>query len=125
MGYQHKANKSSKYPKITTFAYTESQEKYGCGAGNQHSYINAYGDLMPCDFVPMKFGNVRVENTKKLWTEMNKALDGPKIGCFANRVNMKISKLGLSEYPLNKKDSCIICKNHPKNGITEFEKLAG
>ncbi|KFZ26328.1 MAG: Antilisterial bacteriocin subtilosin biosynthesis protein AlbA [Candidatus Izimaplasma bacterium HR2] len=125
IGYQHKANKSRKYPKITTFAYTESQEKYGCGAGNQHSYINAYGDLMPCDFVPMKFGNVRENNVKKLWTEMNQALDGPKIGCFANRVNMKISKLGLSEYPLNKKDSCIICENHPKNGITEFEKLVG
>lgn len=106
---QHKANKRRDLPKITTFAYTESEAKFGCGAGNQHSYISASGELYPCDFVPMSFGNVKEESIKKLWIEMNNYIGKPKIGCFAQKVNKEVFKQSEGMLPLNKEKAISIC----------------
>ncbi|KAB3538529.1 radical SAM protein [Alkaliphilus pronyensis] len=113
---QHKANKISKFPKITTFAYTESQEKFGCGAGTQHSYISATGSLYPCDFVPMDFGNVKAKSIKELWKEMNEVVGIPKIECFAQKINGLVYEKSNGNLPLNKLDSIEICKKN-KNEV--------
>lgn len=107
---QHKANKKSNLPKITSFAYTESEEKFGCGAGGQHSYISASGDLYPCDFLPMEFGNVRDKNIKELWNEMNQIMGKPKIGCFAQMVNKEVYEKANKELPLCKEESIQVCE---------------
>lgn len=109
---QHKANKMSSLPKITTFAYTESEEKYGCGAGTQHSYISASGQLYPCDFVPMNFGSVRENGIKELWKEMNTVIGLPKIGCFAQRVNKEVYEKSAGKLPLCKEESINICSKN-------------
>lgn len=107
---QHKANKKGGLPKITSFAYTESEEKYGCGAGGQHSYISAFGHLYPCDFVPMSFGSIREKGMKELWQEMNQLMEKPKIGCFAQKVNKEVYEKSNKELPLCKEESVKICE---------------
>ncbi|HOF01678.1 MAG TPA: radical SAM protein [Spirochaetota bacterium] len=107
---QHKANKKRDLPKITTFAYTESEEKYGCGAGTQHSYISAAGDLYPCDFVPMSFGSVKETSVAELWREMNGIIGAPKIGCFGQAVNKEVYERANGKLPLCKEESTEICK---------------
>lgn len=107
-----RANKTGKFPKITTFAHTESKERYGCGAGTQHSYITAQGDIYPCDFVPMNFGNVKKESIKDIWMDMNKAIGMPKRRCFAMEINPNIKKESIL-LPLDKERSesmCIKCR---------------
>jgi MoaA/NifB/PqqE/SkfB family radical SAM enzyme len=42
----------------------------GCLAGNYQFHINANGDLTPCDFTPVSFGNVRREPVAALWARM-------------------------------------------------------
>lgn len=117
---QHKANISGKYPKITTFAYTESKEKYGCGAGTQHSYISSSGELYPCDFVPMTFGNVKDESISTLWREMNEAIGNPQIGCFAMKINRNIKKASNGTLPLCKEKSKEICLKHKSEEFPDF-----
>ncbi len=107
---QHKANRKGGLPKITTFAYTESEEKYGCGAGTQHSYVSASGHLYPCDFVPMSFGTIGEKGIKDLWEEMNEIIGKPKIGCFAQRVNKEVYEKANKELPLSKEESIKICQ---------------
>lgn len=119
---QHKANKISDFPKISTFAYTESEEKFGCGAGTQHSYISAAGELYPCDFVPMNFGNVKEKSINELWKEMNQAMGAPKIGCFAQKVNKLVYKKSEGVLPLNKEASVEICKNNRSDKFPEYYK---
>ncbi|WZL72973.1 radical SAM/SPASM domain-containing protein [Clostridiaceae bacterium 35-E11] len=116
---QHKANKKSGFPKITTFAYTESEEKYGCGAGTQHSYISGDGYLYPCDFVPMSFGSVREKSIKELWKEMNEIIGIPKVGCFAQQVNRKVYESAEGDLPLKKEEAINICR---KNRSHKFPK---
>ena len=119
---QHKANTISDLPKITTFSYTESKQKFGCGAGTQHSYISAEGDLYPCDFVPMNFGNVRDESINILWSKMNKIIGKPKIGCFANRINKQVYINSDAKLPLDTKTSIEICKKHKSNMYPDYYK---
>lgn len=107
---QHRANRRGNLPKITTFAYTESEEKYGCGAGTQHSYISATGHLYPCDFVPMNFGCLREKGIKELWKEMNILMGIPKIGCFAQKVNKEVYEKAEGKLPLCKEESVNICR---------------
>ncbi len=42
----------------------------GCLAGNIQYYVSAYGDVAPCDFTPLSFGNIRKEPLKKIWKKM-------------------------------------------------------
>ncbi len=117
---QHRANRIKSLPKITTFAYTESKEKFGCGAGTQHSYISADGHLYPCDFVPMNFGNVKEEGIRGLWKEMNIVIGNPKIGCFAQKVNRKIVIESNGKLPLDKKESIAICKKNQSKEMPDY-----
>jgi MoaA/NifB/PqqE/SkfB family radical SAM enzyme len=119
---QHKANRKGGLPKITTFAYTESKERYGCGAGTQHSYISASGHLYPCDFVPMSFGSIGEKGIEELWKEMNEIMGKPKIGCFAQRVNKEVYKKANKELPLVKEESIKICENNMTNEFPQYYK---
>jgi len=42
----------------------------GCLAANIQFYVSAYGDISPCDFTPLSFGNVRTKPLKKIWNTM-------------------------------------------------------
>lgn len=121
---QHKANRIKSMPKITSFPYTESKEKFGCGAGTQHSYISATGDLYPCDFVPMSFGNVRENHINKLWTQMNKQLGKPRVGCMASYINKKIHNKAQGQLPLSPEASCDLCKQIAKTELPDYYTIA-
>jgi len=119
---QHKANRRRELPKISTFAYTESEEKFGCGAGTQHSYISASGCLYPCDFVPMSFGNVTETCIRKLWQEMNGAMGTPGIGCFAQKINRQVYALSGGNLPLDKTLSEEICRANQSSTFPQYYK---
>ncbi len=63
-------------PPLSSQAWQNSVEAYlsgiGCLAGNIQYYISAYGDISPCDFTPLSFGNIRNEPLKKIWMRMVK-----------------------------------------------------
>ncbi|MDA3900162.1 MAG: radical SAM protein [Spirochaetes bacterium] len=99
-------------PKMTTFANTESFDQFGCGAGTQHSYIMSHGELLPCDFVPLSFGNVRKKPVKELWTAMTDCIGNPKNGCFAFTIQNDMIKHGSRSLPLPEKISRQICTDH-------------
>jgi len=75
-------NQKKGFPKISVFAYTEDKSRFGCGAGTQHSYLDAAGNLYPCDFVPLSFGNVRERPIAELWREMHRRIGMPRQTCM-------------------------------------------
>ena len=117
---QHKANKRKDLPKITSFAYTESASKFGCGAGTQHSYVSAVGDLYPCDFVPMSFGKVQNKGVKIAWKEMNDTIGIPKIECFAQKINKQVYKQSQGKLPLHMKEAKEICSKHKSKHFPQY-----
>lgn len=63
-------------PPLSSQSWQNSVEAYlsgiGCLAANIQYYASAYGDISPCDFTPISFGNIRNESLKKIWTRMVK-----------------------------------------------------
>jgi MoaA/NifB/PqqE/SkfB family radical SAM enzyme len=43
---------------------------YGCFAANMQFAMTAYGDIMPCGFTPLSFGNVRKDLVREIWDRM-------------------------------------------------------
>ena len=81
--FHKQMNRSNRnLPKVTVFAHAESAKLYGCGAGTQHAYIDAAGNLSPCDFVPLSFGNIRDTSMQELWSKMQHCIGKPRDKCM-------------------------------------------
>ena len=59
---------------IISQSWTNSKSGFarfiGCLAGNYQFHISAYGDVRPCDFTPVSFGNIRNESVQTLWHKL-------------------------------------------------------
>ncbi|MCP4138439.1 MAG: radical SAM protein [bacterium] len=106
-----KANLRRKGPKVSVFAHTESPERFGCGAGSQHSYIDSKGNLNPCDFVPLAFGNVLEKPVRELWKEMNAIIGIPRDVCLIHEIHKSVAKKSNGTLPLNENDSKAVCRS--------------
>jgi len=58
------------YPHVITQAKVNGPKGTGCFAGFIQFYMTAYGDINPCDFTPLTFGNVRDESLAEIWDRM-------------------------------------------------------
>ncbi|MCO5143597.1 MAG: radical SAM protein [Oligoflexia bacterium] len=47
--------------------------KKGCGALKEIIYISQYGDVMPCPFIPISFGNLFRDSLLTVWEKSNDA----------------------------------------------------
>jgi len=82
--FQRLANRqSSSRFKVTSFPYTEGPRKYGCTAGLFHSYVSTSGELFPCDFIPISFGNVFAGDVQQQWRKMADTILRPRERCWA------------------------------------------
>ena len=119
---QREANQRFSGMKVSSEVHVADCTMLGCSAGIQHSYISATGDLQPCDFVPLSFGNVREIPIRKLWVEMNTVLGKPKGKCLADEVSCKMKELGMDHFPVSKHDTCRICSELPRYDYPRFYK---
>ena len=68
LAYYHKADPD--YPTLTSQSLVNSPKSMGCfGAFNQF-YMTAYGDMCPCDFTPITFGNAVELGVEEVWRRM-------------------------------------------------------
>lgn len=77
-----RTNRNRSMTKVNAFAYIEDESMFGCGAGFQHLYIDYRGDLCPCDFTPISFGNIHEESLESMWARMNSYFRRPGRRCF-------------------------------------------
>jgi MoaA/NifB/PqqE/SkfB family radical SAM enzyme len=74
MEYSARIFRNSIIPPLSSQAWQNSVEEnlagIGCLAANIQFYVSAYGDVAPCDFTPLSFGNTRSESLKKIWKTM-------------------------------------------------------
>jgi len=123
--YHIATNKNAKLPKIAAFTYLEDKDLYGCGAGIQHIYIDAYGNLCPCDFTPLSFGNVRDEDFDIAYKQLREQFCRPRNKCFILDNMEKIKPLFNGDLPLGCKESVAICNTCSDGELPEFYKKLG
>ncbi len=66
--------KQKEVPQFNSQSWQNSIEGYlggiGCLAVNLQYYVSAYGDVSPCDFTPLSFGNIKNKTLKDIWKKM-------------------------------------------------------
>jgi MoaA/NifB/PqqE/SkfB family radical SAM enzyme len=67
-----KFNKRFDYPSIYSYCYVRSHKSFGCCGGSNFFYITPYGDVCPCDFNPISFGNVLEKPLYLIWDKMSR-----------------------------------------------------
>lgn len=81
------------YPAIFTFAFQEGKERFGCGAGGiQNTYIDTAGNVRPCDYVPVNFGNVLTEPLRAIITRMRTFFPASRDLCFMKRYHREVAE---------------------------------
>lgn len=120
-----RTNRSRRLPKVCAFAYVEDAGMFGCGAGFQHMYIDAAGNVCPCDFTPISFGNVRHESVQAVWQRLNEAFARPRRRCFLleNAAALRRQFDGTLPIPYEElKDSC---RFRCRDGVPRYYRELG
>jgi len=89
---------------VNYLAHFEGKEHFGCNAGHKMVYIDPFGEVSPCVFIPMTFGNVREESLEKIFKEMKSHFPSED-RCFINRNYNLIQKYFRGTAPLGIQES--------------------
>ena len=98
----HKSlNKQKKGPVIESFSYIESAELYGCGAGYHHFFVDATGNVCPCDLTPLSFGTVKDESLHQIWERMESYFPRPRKYCIMQKIAPRLSETNSRPIPFD------------------------
>ncbi len=118
---QDKYNKERKIT-VNYLGHFEGKEHFGCNAGNKMVYIDAFGEVSPCVFTPLTFGNMRDKPVQAIFSEMKEYF--PSEGnCFINQNYELLKKHYKGQSPLNKEDTDEMMKEVRFSLPSEFSRL--
>ncbi|AQT67794.1 Antilisterial bacteriocin subtilosin biosynthesis protein AlbA [Anaerohalosphaera lusitana] len=110
-------NRRNKGPAVSGFSYLESDEMFGCGAGFHHLFIDAVGNVCPCDLTPLSFGNVLDESLESIWLRMGETFELPRCGCLMKDICGQTYVLkNAQELPIDPERSLKVCEAVKKDG---------
>jgi len=74
----NRAKKYRDYPLISYEDYAEAPERLGCMmGGHTHFHIDSLGNVEPCVFLPISFGNIMEEDFLDIYKRMKEAIPAP------------------------------------------------
>jgi MoaA/NifB/PqqE/SkfB family radical SAM enzyme/SAM-dependent methyltransferase len=88
--YQKEVAVREDLPILSSFAYLESANAFGCGAGLTHLYVDGSGEVCPCNLVPLSFGNVRREPLREVLRRMGEHFRRPRCVCVGRELAGKL-----------------------------------
>jgi len=115
------SNRKQLRPKVCAFNQIESPELFGCGAGTQHLFIDTTGEVCPCDFTAMSFGNAVREPLDIIWSRMSEAMGNPRRHCFIQAHYRLLLKHG--GFPLPPDKSCLVCAEAGREALPDYLQL--
>lgn len=124
-------SKYADYPAISAQIIEEDPEMFGCTAGGtDRVYINAKGDVQPCEFLNVSFGNIAEEDFDVIFQRMRSVFDIPQttISCeqYAREIHRLYVDNALQRLPLPPELTQRLVsqmeKNHPTGLYQKIEK---
>jgi MoaA/NifB/PqqE/SkfB family radical SAM enzyme len=89
---------------VNYLGHFEGREHFGCNAGRKMVYVDAFGDVSPCVFTPMTFGNILRRPLRDIVDEMRGAFR-PSGSCFMNTNYRLFAERGAAALPLDREAS--------------------
>jgi MoaA/NifB/PqqE/SkfB family radical SAM enzyme len=107
-------------PKVCAFNEIESPELFGCAAGTRHLFIDSAGEVCPCDFTPLSFGNVAKESLDVIWDRMTAAMKHPRKHCLIQRQTALILEAARQRTPAPLEVSLQTAAAFPDDDLPDF-----
>lgn len=118
---QDRYNKDGKMT-INYLGHFEGREHFGCNAGHKMIYVDAFGEVSPCVFTPMTFGNVRDRSVQEIFREMRRHF--PSEGrCFINKNYGLLQKYYRGQAPIAREDTLKLMQEVHFDPFSEFYQL--
>ncbi len=89
---------------VNYLGHFEGREHFGCNAGHKMVYIDAFGEVSPCVFIPMTFGNVRETSIQEIYADMRRYFPSAE-SCFINRNYELLRRYYRGSLPLGRAES--------------------
>jgi len=75
---RYNSRKKQNYPSLAAQVFEESKEFFGCTSGAvDRFYIGASGEVQPCEFLNISFGNVKEETFNNIYKRMRSYFQKP------------------------------------------------
>lgn len=115
------------YPFIAAQIIDEKSEMFGCTAGGtDRFYINAKGDVQPCEFLNISYGNIKDEDFCDIYARMRKSFDVPGSTWICETCSHTINEImkseNISTLPLSKEVSKKVIDNWNRGEQADFYK---
>jgi MoaA/NifB/PqqE/SkfB family radical SAM enzyme len=114
----------NKKPGLTVnyLGHFEDSRHFGCTAGNKMVFIDPFGEVSPCVFIPMTFGNVRDGSLRTLYGEMQSRFQAQD-HCFINANCARFRDHEGRKLPLGKEESLALLNNVRFGALPRFFRL--
>jgi len=89
---------------VNYLGHFEGREHFGCNAGRKMLYVDAFGEVSPCVFLPLSFGNVAERPVREIFAEIRSHFPFAE-ACFINRNYPLLEKHAAGRIPLGKAES--------------------
>jgi MoaA/NifB/PqqE/SkfB family radical SAM enzyme len=106
---------------VNYLGHFEGAETFGCNAGCKMVYVDAFGEVSPCVFLPMSFGNVRERPLADIVAEMRAVFPGQD-RCFVNQ-NYRLLAEASGRLPLPRRSSLELAAAAPRRPRAAFDGL--
>jgi MoaA/NifB/PqqE/SkfB family radical SAM enzyme len=118
-------NEFKKYPFIAAQISEERSDMFGCTAGGtDRFYINAKGDVQPCEFLNISFGNIKEEPFENIYDRMRHEfhIPGDKWLCeeYAKDIHRIVVENDIKTFPLSVELSKQVIDNWERGKPSEF-----
>jgi len=85
-------------------------------------YVDAFGEVSPCVFTPMSFGNIRTRPVRIIYDEMRRLF--PSAGsCFMNRNHALLWRHGGGELPMEREKALGMMKEVKFGPPSVFQRI--
>lgn len=107
---------------VNYLGHFESGEHFGCNAGHRMIYIDAFGEVSPCVFIPATFGNIKEKSVRDIWEDMRSHFPSER-SCFINKNYQLFKKYYRDSAPINYQDTLKILNETTFGPLSRFSKL--
>ncbi|MBN1322141.1 MAG: radical SAM protein [Thermoleophilia bacterium] len=107
---------------VNYLGHFEGAENFGCNAGNKMVYVDAFGEVSPCVFLPMSFGSVRERSLAEILHDMRGCFPGED-RCFCNKNYRLLRACDGSGLPLDRDHAAVMLGQVRFGPPSEFNRI--
>ena len=107
---------------VNYLGHFEGKECFGCNAGHKMVYVDTFGEVSPCVFTPMSFGNVQSSPLTDIVTAMGKLFPSEE-SCFINKNFRLLQRYSSGAKVLGRQDTIKMLEEVDFGPLSKFNAL--